>query len=185
MLKRNVFPFGGSGRDYKLFGICLADTGFTFPKIAVSGRSEAEPRYSYLKEGKSCICQKQMPNDEFIQPPFILISYKIKIKKWANLELHFDRPPRQEPSQASTKQPSNVSLLSVIVCKSLWTLNKRHRETCEKYLCSVWEADDRLLVVTSCLVLFSHLTQLRQWWRHNCLDTENIRQLSAWYTFAW
>ena len=33
------------------------------PKIAVSGRSEAEPRYSYLREGKPCICQTQMVND--------------------------------------------------------------------------------------------------------------------------
>ena len=35
----------------------LADTGFTFPQIAVSGLSFASPRYSCLREGKSCISQ--------------------------------------------------------------------------------------------------------------------------------
>ena len=35
----------------------LADTGFTFPQIAVSGSSFASLRHSYLQEGKSCICQ--------------------------------------------------------------------------------------------------------------------------------
>ena len=49
---------------------CLADTGFTFVKIAVSEQSEAEPRYSYLREGKSCICQKQMPDDRFYPTTF-------------------------------------------------------------------------------------------------------------------
>ena len=132
---------------------------------------------SYLREGKSCICQKQMPNDEFIRPPFIMTLYcsgqqnckdsNIKIS-WSFWKRSWLCSPHCLERKKSIMLPWHPNVHFVLNC---WPeLYKKKQTTWANLFISL--VDDRLLVVTSPFYLLASLS-----WDRDDVTTAQIQKI--------